>query len=248
MSPAPESPSAAPSPHPKKPILNANQLALLNLEPQRRSKKKRSDGADKQKRKNASSDESGDEDSKGPAGSEHTVDDEMVLRQEDPIEAQLRQITELLIGDRDKQTREALANRREKRQVIFVLANYFVLFLSLIAISAEIQARAPEWLDSLEKQMRDVQDCASDKEALFQCVTNGDFAGLVASVTIWLTRSVATRRIFLFGFDTTQKLWTVVYESRKFHYVLCTILSPLHHSLFNLNLTRPQSLLRFAGV
>ena len=161
--------------------------------------------------KNSSSEEEEDD-----RTTDHSFEEDMSLHREDPIEARLRQITELLVSDRDERKGQDSSRRREKRQVIFVLANYFVLFLSLIAISAEIQARAPDWLNSLEKQMRDVQDCASDKEALFQCVTNGDFAGLVASVTIWLTRSAATSRIFTFGFETTQKLWTVVYESRKY--------------------------------
>ena len=30
---------------------------------------------------------------------------------------------------------------------------------------------------------------------------------------LWMTRSAATKRIFLFGFETPKKLWTVVYES-----------------------------------
>lgn len=138
-------------------------------------------------------------------------EDDMLLHSGDPIEAHLRQITELLISDR--KDRRNTYRKREKRQVVFMLANYFVLFLSLIALSAEIQARAPGWLASLEQQMKDVAVCAADKDALFKCVSNGDFAGLVASVILWLSRSVATRRIFLFGFDTPQKLWTVVYES-----------------------------------
>ena len=132
----------------------------------------------------------------------------MLLHSEDPIEARLREITELLISDRQKRKYRSAG----KRQVIFILANYFVLFLSLIAISAEIHARAPGWLSSLETQMNQISDCAADQEALFRCVSNGDFAGLIASVILWLSRSVATRRIFLFGFETPQKLWTVVYE------------------------------------
>jgi hypothetical protein len=140
-------------------------------------------------------------------------DDDMMLHSEDPIEARLRQITELLIMDRQKKRSKHASRRREKRQVIFVLANYFVLFLSLIAISAEIQARAPGWLSSLENQLQNVQNCAENKDALFECVSNGDFAGLIASVLLYLSRSVATRRFFLFGFETPNKLWTVVYES-----------------------------------
>ena len=38
-------------------------------------------------------------------------------------------------------------------------------------------------------------------------------AGLVASVILWVSRSAATKRIFLFGFDSPRRLWTVVYES-----------------------------------
>jgi hypothetical protein len=164
-----------------------------------------------------------DDDNTSKAMSE-SYEDELVLNDVpiDPIEARLQQITELLMNDRQKVSKET-SRRVEKRQVIFVLANYFVLFLSFIAISAEIQARAPDWLNSLEKQMQNVHDCAADKEALFECVTNGDFAGLVASVIIWLTRSVATRRIFLFGFETQQKLWTVVYESCKFFVCRCSV-------------------------
>jgi len=165
------------------------------------------------KKKGTAEDSHGDDDSKTMS---ETVDDELLPRQEDPVEAQLRQITELLLNDRKEKIR-VFNSRYEKRQVVFTLANYFVLFLSLIAISAEIQARAPKWLRNLEKQMKNVQDCASNKEALFQCVSNGDFAGLVASIIIWLTRSVATRRIFLFGFETPQKLWTVVYESCEYY-------------------------------
>lgn len=163
-------------------------------------------------------DEDEDEDEQRSTGSRMLSDidddyDEMMLHSEDPIEARLRQITELLIVDRQKRRSKYSSPRREKRQVIFVLANYFVLFLSLIAISAEIQARAPGWLSSLENQLKNVQNCAENKDALFECVSNGDFAGLVASVLLYLSRSVATRRFFLFGFETPKKLWTVVYES-----------------------------------
>jgi hypothetical protein len=93
------------------------------------------------------------------------------------------------------------------------LANYFVLFLSLIAISAEIQARAPEWHAAMERHLKNVQNCSKDQESLFECVENGDFAGLIASVVLWISRSAATKRIFLFGFESPKRLWTVVYES-----------------------------------
>lgn len=158
------------------------------------------------------------EGSKSSFNTEDTAD-ELVLSQDeaaegnekdDPIEARLREITELLLSDR-KKTR--LRRQGDKRQVIFIVANYFVLFLAVIAISAELQARAPTWLKMLEDHLRSVQNCSENQEALLECVSRGDFAGLIASVLLWLSRSVATKRIFLFGFDTPKKLWTVVYES-----------------------------------
>lgn len=156
-----------------------------------------------------------DEDADSKALTE-SDEDEMMLHSEDPVEARLREIIHLLGTDRQKKGRRltgAGLHQTENRQVIFVLANYFVLFLSLVAISAEIQARAPDWAKAMEAQLKNVQDCAVDQEALFQCVSSGDVAGLVASVVLWLSRSVATRQIFLFGFETPNKLWTVVYES-----------------------------------
>jgi hypothetical protein len=137
-------------------------------------------------------------------------EDDMMLHSEDPVEARLREITELLISDRKKR-RES--RKGEKRQVIFVVANYFVLFLALIALFSEIQARAPHWLKMMEEHLQSVQNCSENQEALFECVSRGDLAGLIASVLLWMSRSVATRRIFLFGFETPKKLWTVVYES-----------------------------------
>ena len=187
-----------------------------NSEQTNGDKEKSSDGAVSTE-KNATSSPEKQEPSpeKDDAESEDLSDsdeDDMVLHSEDPIEARLRQITELLLEDRKGKSRSR-SRRQEKRQVIFVLANYFVLFLSLIAISAEIQARAPEWAAWMEEQLKSVQSCSADQDALFKCVSNGDFAGLIASVILWLSRSVATRRIFLFGFETPNKLWTVVYES-----------------------------------
>jgi hypothetical protein len=102
--------------------------------------------------------------------------------------------------------------KTEKNQVIFVIANYFVLFLSLIAISAEIHERAPRWMAWIDTNITTVQNCASDKDALFQCVSEGNFSGLIASVVLWASQSVATKRFFLFGFDSPKKLWRVVYE------------------------------------
>ena len=137
----------------------------------------------------------------------------MMLHSDDPIEARLREITNLLLLDRKKDRYRRFDRQREKRQVVFVVANYFVLFLAIIAISAELQARAPNWIKMMEEHLQNVQNCSENHEALFECVSRGDFAGLIASVVLWLSRSVTTKRIFLFGFDTPKKLWTVVYES-----------------------------------
>eukprot|EP00565_Helicotheca_tamesis_P009568 CAMPEP_0185726772 /NCGR_PEP_ID=MMETSP1171-20130828/2641_1 /TAXON_ID=374046 /ORGANISM="Helicotheca tamensis, Strain CCMP826" /LENGTH=585 /DNA_ID=CAMNT_0028395185 /DNA_START=21 /DNA_END=1778 /DNA_ORIENTATION=- len=151
-------------------------------------------------------------------------DDSYAADTSDPdelVEERLRQLNELLLlNKRSKSRKNGKPSRRiekrrqeEKKQVIFILANYFVLFLSLIAISAEIHERAPGWMKWVEAQMDHVQDCAADRDALFECVSNGDVAGLYASFLFYITRSVTTKRLLLFGFDSTKKLWTVVYEA-----------------------------------
>ena len=132
------------------------------------------------------------------------------LHPDDQIQKSLQNITQLLTMEREKVRYYPM---QEKRQVIFIIANYFVLFISLIAISAEIQARAPEWNAAIERHLNSVKNCSKDQDTLFECVSNGDFSGLVASVVLFLSRSAATKRIFLFGFDSPRKLWTVVYES-----------------------------------
>jgi len=132
---------------------------------------------------------------------------------EDQVEARLRELAELLIVDRRTRKKFSARRSKEKRQVIFVLANYFVLFLSLIAISAEIQARLPSWLQWVETQLQSVQKCATDQDALFECVSKGDVSGLIASFILWISRSAATKRFFLFGFESPKRLWTVVYEA-----------------------------------
>ena len=163
-------------------------------------------GAVKKEKDNTDGDSGDDEDSRASSTMEmHS------LHPEDQIQKSLRQITELLVAERT--ARKPVVPRQEKRQVVFVLANYFVLFLSLIAISAEIQARAPGWNASVEQYLKNVQTCSQDQDALFECVSKGDFAGLLASVVLWFSRSAATKRIFLFGFESPKKLWTVVYES-----------------------------------
>ena len=136
----------------------------------------------------------------------------------DKVQDVLRQLSELLGvedgSDGNHRHRRRHRDRNEERkQVVFVLANYFVLFLSLIVISAEIHERAPRWMDWVNTHVDSVQSCSKDSDALYKCVSEGNLAGLVASFIFWITRSAATKNILLFGFDSPQKLWTVVYEA-----------------------------------
>ncbi|KAL9179682.1 hypothetical protein ACHAXT_008972 [Thalassiosira profunda] len=116
-----------------------------------------------------------------------------------------------LAGDDDE--KPAAFYREEKKQVIFIIANYFVLFMAFIALSAEIQNRLPGWMNWVQDNYDSVQNCATDRDALIECLSNGDFSGLVASFLLWITQSASAKRVFLFGFDTPKKLWTVVYEA-----------------------------------
>ena len=138
------------------------------------------------------------------------------LRPNDLVSERLEKLNDTLLLLHEEGTwakEDVQDNKTEKKQVIFVIANYFVLFLSLIAISAEIHERAPDWIEWMNENVTSVQNCAGDKDALFKCVSEGNFSGLVASVILWASKSVATKRFFLFGFDSPQKLWTVVYEA-----------------------------------
>lgn len=112
----------------------------------------------------------------------------------------------LLLLHEDKEDPTIL--KTEKKQVIFTISNYFLLFLSLIALFAEIHERAPRWIERITMNITTVQNCSNDKDALFQCISEGNFSGLVASVFLWISQS----RLFLFGFDSPKKLWRVIYE------------------------------------
>jgi len=145
------------------------------------------------------------------------------------IEQQLRQLNELFLQRRsgapqyssksnpeernDLAEEEQKYHREEKKQVIFLIGNYLILFMSLIALSAEIQSRLPQMMKWVQENYDSVQNCATDRDALVDCLSKGDFSGLVASFVLWATQSVAAKRVFLFGFDTPKKLWTVVYEA-----------------------------------
>ena len=150
-------------------------------------------------------------------------------RTDDLIEQQLRQLNELFLQRRAGGTQftkstpeeesgndlveEEHYHREEKKQVIFLIGNYLILFMSLIAFSAEIQSRLPKMMKWVQENYDSVQNCATDRDALVDCLSKGDFSGLVASFLLWATQSVVAKRIFLFGFDTPKKLWTVVYEA-----------------------------------
>lgn len=150
-------------------------------------------------------------------------------RTDDLIEQQLRQLNELFLQRRSGATQlndkpsterndmvaeeEEEYHREEKKQVIFLIGNYLVLFMSLIAFSAEIQSRLPQMMKWVQENYDSVQNCATDRDALVDCLSKGDFSGLVASFLLWATQSVVAKRLFLFGFDTPKKLWTVVYEA-----------------------------------
>lgn len=112
----------------------------------------------------------------------------------------------LLLLNEDKEDPTIL--KTEKKQVIFTISNYFLLFLSLIALFAEIHERAPRWIERITMNITTVQNCSNDKDALFQCISEGDFSGLVASIFLWISQS----RLLLFGFDSPKKLWRVIYE------------------------------------
>lgn len=153
-----------------------------------------------------------------PSMKTHKQDGSLGLTTESPVvhdllSQKLEKLNDTLLmlhGTWDKDQADV---QSEQKQVVFMIANYFVLFLSVVAISAEIHERAPRWVSWFHGNMSTVQNCARDKDTLFQCVSEGNFSGLVASIALWASQSVATKRLFLFGFDSTHKLWTAVYEA-----------------------------------
>lgn len=226
----PDSPSAAPSPFPSHGnlgSLDSSQLAVLRKQldaVQEGEKRKKGENyrgkarsqmtpmkpfasdepaTDRRRRESRSATESDASDGDN---------DSDTLKPENSVDAKLRQITDLLLMDKQRAQIHRYP-RVEKRQVIFVLANYFVLFVAFIMIAGEAHSRAPGWLSWMENQLENVQNCSADQEALFKCVSNGEFAGLFATVILWISRSATTKQIFLLGFDSPEKLWIVFYES-----------------------------------
>jgi len=98
------------------------------------------------------------------------------------------------------------------KYVVWVLAKSFISFLTIVRICAELHERSPVWKEQIIGHMENVEACAVDRDSLFECVSRGDFSGLMASFVIWIT-SKTTRQFFLFGFDSVQTLYHCVYEA-----------------------------------
>ena len=151
----PQSPSAAPSPFPSTfdlGKLNAQLLARgLEAPLTRRNPSVPADDANHEDTIGLRKPKDHDGETASQA-SRHDEDDVMGYSAEDQVEHRLRQLADLLLHGKKNHRRTA-----EKRQVIFVLANYFILFLSMVAAFAEIQARAPSWLNWVETQMESVR-------------------------------------------------------------------------------------------
>lgn len=98
------------------------------------------------------------------------------------------------------------------KYVIWVIAKCFISFLTVVRICSELYERSPAWTEQLIAHMENVNACAVDRDSLFECVSRGDFSGLMASFVIWIT-SKTTRQFFLFGFDSVHTLYHCVYEA-----------------------------------
>jgi len=98
------------------------------------------------------------------------------------------------------------------KYVVWVIAKSFISFLTIVRICAELYERSPVWKEQIIGHFENVEACAVDRDSLFECVSRGDFSGLMASFIIWIT-SKTTRQFFLFGFDSVQTLYHCVYEA-----------------------------------
>lgn len=101
---------------------------------------------------------------------------------------------------------------QQLKYVIWVITKSFISFLTIVRICAELYERSPAWKEQIIGHLENVEACAVDRDSLFECVSRGDFSGLMASFVIWIT-SKTTRRFFLFGFDSVQTLYHCVYEA-----------------------------------
>lgn len=211
---APDSPSAAPSPYPNSKDVGDLGREISNVLVSKSAKAKRrksfsseyslSPTHDRGKKEAPSPKVSPSPESSSSQESNRSLEQYM---DNDMLAERIEALFHEKIGDVEQYQQVG------KRQVVFTIANYFVLFLSAIAISAEVHNRAPDWIAWMDENVNSVQDCAADRDALFECISRGDMSGLVASVVLWATQSVATKPIFLFGFESPKKLWVVVYEA-----------------------------------
>jgi len=209
---APESPSAAPSPHPNPKDVGDLGREISNVLVSKSAKRRLSYSSemsssptlDRRKKEEPTPKAPPSPESSSSRESSRSIEQYM---DNDMLAERIEALFHEKIGDVE------YVPRVGKRQVVFTIANYFVLFLSVIAISAEVHNRAPAWIDWMDENVNSVQDCAADRDALFECISRGDMSGLVASVVLWATQSVATKPIFLFGFESPKKLWVVVYEA-----------------------------------
>jgi hypothetical protein len=203
--PAPDSPSAAPSPSPSS--LELTKLPSLDLGPARGKR-------DHKLSRRSSTDKAFSGETKGGAEPDNSVAQHLEGTFQDALSngAPLTIHEESANGEvKGEKVLVVQASRsQEKKHVVFVIANYFVLFLSFIAVMAELHERAPTWIND---QYSQVQACAVDRDTLFECVSNGDMSGLIASFFLWVSKSTSFKRFFLFGFSTRQQLWIVIYES-----------------------------------
>jgi hypothetical protein len=61
----------------------------------------------------------------------------------------------------------------------------------------------------MEQHLKNSQNFSNDQDALYECVSKGNLAGLVASIILWISWSTATNKmIFLFGLESPKKLCT----------------------------------------
>lgn len=204
---APDSPSAAPSPPGELDRLQDQIRSIVESETNKRKKPLLP---------NISGEADAKESSANVTPKPYSPGNDDIVAHNHVLSQRLEKLSETLLhihedGPYGKEAQEF--QPVDKRQVAFNIANYFILFLSLIAISAEIHERAPRWISWIDENVTSVRNCAADRDTLFECVSQGDFSGLVASIIIWGTKSVNTKRFFLLGFDSPTKLWTVVYEA-----------------------------------
>ena len=212
---APDSPSRAPTPYDSEADLASDSSFDSHELPYLPNERLRVQQSLEKRKVNHDSSDKNEVDDSDEMENENTKTKAKHIINKRNLEKLLSKKANISDGHKDGRVIYRSFNRtEEKKHVVFVLANYFVLFLSIIAISAEIHERGPRWMRWVEDHVDRVNACAVDRDSLFECVSNGDFSGLLASIFLWVARNnTLTTRFFLFGFDSVNKLWTVVYEA-----------------------------------